>query len=282
MSTLRNYFISLVDDGARRCHDNEELFCAAQVAPTLPTPERWRWCRYLPRYAVLFFFVLKLPDQFRKLGILLIDSVFEGFCVVIEPLLEGRLADTEVTDITTWLVDSCFVNNAAFAALAVQRAVSLGPAITPCLIAWIYLLGLSLDLDIMAIQYCFHIRHAAVAQFDWIFIEQLMVLVVFWEMFGEQAEEIFANIWLNVEAERWIKPDFVSSPCFSPCARIWREGKTLLVATLFKSSVIVGQIHFCCKICPISVRKSFWGSAWWWMEGGWTECGCIGACYWAF
>ena len=241
MSTLRNHFIPLVDDWARRCHDDEELFCATQVTSALPTPECWRRCRYLPRYIVFFPGVLKFPDQFRELGIRRIFSIIEVFCVVIVPILEGRLADTEVTGVTTWFADSCLVNNTALEALSVQRAVFLDPTITQSFLsARLCLLLFSLDLDIVAMQNCFHIGHTAVAQFDCIFIEQLMVLMITWEMFGEQAEEIFANIWLNIEAEGWVKPDFVSCPCISPCARICREGKTFLVATLIKSFVIVG------------------------------------------
>ena len=119
----------------------------------------------------------------------------EVFCVVIVPFLEGRLADTEVTGVTTWFVDSCLVNNAALEALSVQRAVFLDPTITQSFLSvGLYLLLFSLDLDIMAMQNCFHIGHTAVAQFDCILIEQLMVLVIAWEMFGEQAEEVLANI----------------------------------------------------------------------------------------
>ena len=130
MSTLRNHFIPLVDDWARRCHDDEELFCAAQVASALPTSERRRRCRYFPRYIVFFPGVLKFPDQFRELGIRRIFSIFEVFCVVIVPFLEGRLADTEVTGVTTWFADSCLVYNTALEALSVQRTVFLDPTIT--------------------------------------------------------------------------------------------------------------------------------------------------------
>ena len=37
MATIGHYLISFVDDGARRCHDDEELVCEPQVAPALPS-----------------------------------------------------------------------------------------------------------------------------------------------------------------------------------------------------------------------------------------------------
>ena len=121
--------------------------------------------------------------------------MIEVFCVVTVPFLEGRLADTEVTGVTTWFIDSCLINNTALEALSVQRAVFLDPTVTQFFLsARLCLLLFSLDLDIMAMQNCFHIGHTAVAQFDCIFIEQLMVLMITWKMFGEQAEEILANI----------------------------------------------------------------------------------------
>ena len=66
----------------------------------------------------------------------------------------------------------------------------------------------------MTVYHTFKVRQGTITNLDIIRFEQFMTLMRFWEMFTQQAEELFADICRNMKTKWWVKPYILSFSIF--------------------------------------------------------------------
>ena len=101
-----------------------------------------------------------------------------------------------------------FINDGAFAALSLHQAAGFSPEVA----RW-YSVGrlgsLGKEPFIVSGNYSCHVGHAAIAQFDVVFIAYLVQAVMGREVLLKQVKEDLSNVSLYMLAERWVKPHYV-------------------------------------------------------------------------
>ena len=94
VSTFRHNFIPLIYYGPWFRHYYQELFCSTEVAFLASALKGRGRCCNVPCQFIRLILVLKLPDQLRKLSILLILPVIEGLGVIVKSIFKFRFAGT--------------------------------------------------------------------------------------------------------------------------------------------------------------------------------------------
>jgi hypothetical protein len=63
---------------------------------------------------------------------------------------------------------------------------------------------------VVCVYYPTHVVHAAVADFDVVPVEYLLEDMVFWEVFVDQMEKLFAYVGCHMFAEWWVVPNYIA------------------------------------------------------------------------
>ena len=71
-------------------------------------------------------------------------------------------------------------------------------------------LACSEDFSVVFLNYGLQVVCAAITYFYVVFVEDLVVPVIFRKMFTEKVQKLSADVCLYVHAVRWIKPNYVS------------------------------------------------------------------------
>ena len=77
-----------------------------------------------------------------------------------------------------------------------------------------------------------------VAELDCVPVEQLVIPVMAGEMLIKQAEELFADVGLDIEAEWWVEPNYISCPVPLTLYCVSSEGYPLHVTAVCKGFVV--------------------------------------------
>ena len=120
MSTFGHNFIPLIYYGPWFRHYYQELFCSTEVAFLASALKGRGRCCNVPCQFIRLILVLKLPDQLRKLSILLILPVIEGLGMIVKSLFKFRFAGTYVADFSAFFLHRGFVNDTTFQAMAIE------------------------------------------------------------------------------------------------------------------------------------------------------------------
>ena len=89
----------------------------------------------------------------------------------------------------------------------------------------------------MGIDGRFNVRHAAVAYLDTVFVEDLVELVLTWEVFLYQVQKVSPYVRRGVVVERWIEPGDISLPAL--LLLVYCGGFVL------KSVIVSGSLESC-------------------------------------
>ena len=102
-------------------------------------------------------------------------------------------------------------------AVVFQWAVVFFPAVT--VVFRVVCLACSQDFSVVLLNYRLQVVCAAITYFYVVFVEDLVVPVIFRKMFTDQVQKLSADVCLYVHAVGRIKPNYVSLPVLAavPC-----------------------------------------------------------------
>ena len=181
------------------CYD--VLFCDTEITSSCTTSVCWGISRNTPVDTIMNSCVFKVPYMFRKFCIVVIMLVAKCFCMVVIAKLEIFTTTVICMRIgDCWY--NCFINNIFSKTFTVEWAVGWISAITLTFFFglrwWKYFL-------IVLFDYSGHVRHATIAQFDGIGVEDFVQFMIFVKMFFDQFSKYLTNICFNNLAEGWIE-----------------------------------------------------------------------------
>ena len=138
--------------------------------------------------------------------------------MAVEPFLERQSGESGVIPPAVGCLNRRSVHHRLHLAVTIHRAVALCPAVAPfrigCVASWRSwrLADVVDDGLIMLPDDRGHVRHAAVAHLQRVFIEDLVEPRVLWEMLADERAKLSANVGGNISAKRWVEPSDVAGP----------------------------------------------------------------------
>ena len=218
VSTFWDELCSLVERPLLICHDDLKLLGKAQVAPPCSIlvcsgspPNR-------PSDVKISVLVLQRPDVLRKGGAVPVASVSHRVLVAVEPFLDRQSGESGVIPPAVGCLNRRSVHHRLHLAVTIHRAVALCPAVAlfriGCVAFWrSWRLADVVDGGlIMLPDDRGHVRHAAVAHLQRVFIEDFVEPGVLREMLTDERAKLSANVGGNILAKRWVEPSDVAGP----------------------------------------------------------------------
>ena len=137
--------------------------------------------------------------------------------MAVKPFLERQSGESGVIPPAVGCLNRRSVHHRSHLAVTIHRAVALCPAVAPfrigCVVSWrSWRLA---DVDgglIMLPDDRGHVRHAAVAHLQRVFIEDLVEPGVLREMLADERAKLSANVGGNILAKWWVEPSDVAGP----------------------------------------------------------------------